>query len=85
MAKRLAYLGPPGTYSEQAAIGHDGEAEYVPCATIPTVVEAVSKGLADEAVVPIENSLEGAVTFTLDLLIHHSDLKINGELVVPTR
>ena len=83
MAKRLAYLGPPGTYSEQAAIGHDGEAEYVPCATIPAVVEAVSKGLADEAVVPIENSLEGAVTFTLDLLIHHSDLKINGELVVP--
>ncbi len=83
MAKRLAYLGPPGTYSEQAAVGHDGEAEYVSCSTIPAVVEAVSKGLADEAVVPIENSLEGAVTFTLDLLIHHSDLKIKGELVVP--
>ena len=53
MAKRLAYLGPPGTYSEQAAVGHDGEAEYVSCSTIPAVVEAVSKGLADEAVVPI--------------------------------
>ena len=44
MAKRLAYLGPPGTYSEQAAIGYDGKAEYVSCATITAVVEAVSKG-----------------------------------------
>ncbi len=83
MAKRLAYLGPRGTYSEQAAIDHDREAEHVACTTIPAVVESVGKGLADQAVVPIENSLEGAVTFTLDLLIHHSDLKISGELVVP--
>ena len=83
MAKRLAYLGPRGTYSEQAAIDYDREAEYVACSGIPAVVSAVDEGLADEAIVPIENSLEGAVTFTLDLLIHHSDLKIKGELVVP--
>ena len=83
MAKRLAYLGPRGTYSEQAAIDHDREAEHVACTTMPAVVESVGKGLAEQAVVPIENSLEGAVTFTLDLLIHHSDLKISGELVVP--
>ena len=83
MAKRVAYLGPLGTYSEQAAVDYDRDAEYVACSTIPAVVSAVEQGLADEAVVPIENSLEGAVTFTLDLLIHHSDLKIKGELVVP--
>lgn len=83
MVKRLAYLGPPGTYSEQAAVDYDRNAELVPCTAIPTVVSAVEEGLADEAVVPIENSLEGAVTFTLDLLVHHSDLKIRGELVVP--
>lgn len=83
MAKRLAYLGPRGTYSEQAAVDFDREAEYVACAAIPAVVASVDQGLADEAVVPIENSLEGAVTFTLDLLVHHSDLKIKGELVVP--
>jgi prephenate dehydratase len=83
MTKKLAYLGPPGTYSEQAAINYDHEADHVACAGIPAVVSSVGEGLADEAVVPIENSLEGAVTFTLDLLIHHSDLKIKGELVIP--
>lgn len=83
MAKRVAYLGPPGTYSEQAAVDYDRDADYVSCPSIPAVVSAVDQGLADEAVVPIENSLEGAVTFTLDLLIHTSNLKIKGELVVP--
>lgn len=81
--KRLAYLGPPGTYSEQAAVDYDRCAEHMACSTIPGVVSAVEDGLADEAVVPIENSLEGAVTYTLDLLVHKSDLKIKNELVVP--
>ena len=82
MANRLAYLGPPGSYSEQAAIDYDPDAEAVPLPAIPAVVASVEDGLADEAVVPIENSLEGAVTYTLDLLIHQSDLKIKRVLVV---
>ena len=82
MPIRLAYLGPPGSYSEQAAIDYDPAAEAIPLPAIPAVVASVGDGLADEAVVPIENSLEGAVTFTLDLLIHQSDLKIKNEQVV---
>ena len=82
MPLRLAYLGPPGSYSEQAAIVYDPTAEAIPFPAIPSVVASVGDGLADEAVVPIENSLEGAVTFTLDLLIHQSDLKIRREQVV---
>ncbi len=82
MTNRLAYLGPPGSYSEQAAIDYDPDADAVPLPAIPAVVASVEDGLADEAVVPIENSLEGAVTYTLDLLIHQSDLKIKREQVV---
>ena len=82
MPNRLAYLGPPGSYSEQAAIAYDPTAEAIPFPAIPSVVASVGEGLAEEAVVPIENSLEGAVTFTLDLLIHESDLKIRREQVV---
>lgn len=82
MPVRLAYLGPPGSYSEQAALAYGPTAEAIPFPAIPSVVASVDDGLADEAIVPIENSLEGAVTFTLDLLIHESDLKIRREQVV---
>ena len=82
MASRLAFLGPAGTYSEQAAIAHDPAATLVPFTSIPAVAGAVESGLADEAIVPIENSLEGSVTFTLDLLIHDSSLVIRRELVL---
>ncbi len=83
MAIRLAYLGPEGTYSEQAAVDYDPGAERIAYNGIPAVVRAADTGDADRAVVPIENSLEGAVTFTVDLLIHESDLKIKDEVVVP--
>lgn len=83
MTKRLAFLGPAGTYTEQAALAYDPEATLVPCTSIPDVASAVDSGQADEGVVPIENSLEGSVTFTLDLLIHESNLFIKHELVLP--
>ena len=83
MTKRLAYLGPAGTYAEQAAVGYDPSAILLPFPSIPSVATAVDTGLADEGVVPIENSLEGSVTFTLDLLIQHSKLFISNELVIP--
>ena len=85
MTRRLAYLGPAGTFTEQAALAHDSAATLVPYASIPAVAAAVDSGLADEGVVPIENSLEGSVTFTLDLLIHESTLFIRNELVLPIR
>ena len=83
MTDRLAFLGPAGSYCEQAAVAYSSNTELVPFAGIPAVVTSVDQGLADEAIVPIENSLEGSVTFTLDLLIHQTDLKIKYEVVVP--
>ena len=83
MSKRLGFLGPEGTYTEQAGLNYDPEAELVPYPSIPAVASAVESGEVDEGVVPIENSLEGAVTHTLDLLIHDSTLSIRQELVLP--
>ncbi len=83
MTTRIAYLGPIGTYTEEAALKYDGEAVLVPFQSIPAAIGAVDDGEADEAVVPIENSLEGAVTYTLDVLIHGSMLSIQNEIVLP--
>ncbi len=80
---KLAYLGPEGTYSEQAAIYYAADSVRVPYSGIPAVVRAAELGEVEEAIVPIENSLEGVVTYTVDLLIHESPLKIRGEVVVP--
>lgn len=85
MSTVLAYLGPEGTYSEQAARACGPQARRVPYGTIAAAVRAAEQGEADEAVVPIENSLEGAVTSTVDLLIHETALKIKREIVVPIR
>ncbi|MBI4300136.1 MAG: prephenate dehydratase [Chloroflexi bacterium] len=82
MARRVAYLGPAGTFSEQAALLHSAEAQLLPFASVEAVAAAVEAGLAEEGVVPIENSIEGSVTSTLDLLIHDSTLVIRRELVL---
>lgn len=79
----LGYLGPEGTFSQQAACDYDGTVRHVPYLNIPSVMRAAEAGEVDEAVVPIENSLEGPVTTTTDLLIHRSPLVIKRELVVP--
>lgn len=87
MSKRLAYLGPAGTFTEEAALLYDPRAELIPFPSIPGVAEAVAKSMADEGVVPIENSIEGSVTDTLDVLIDVSGLEsrlvIRQELVLP--
>ena len=83
--KRVAYLGPPGSYSEQAAKDWEQEGDLVPAESIPAVAELVTQRKADQGVIPIENSIEGGVTFTLDLLIQSSELLICGELIVPIR
>lgn len=83
MVIKLGYLGPPGTFSEAAAIQHNAEAILVPSSTIPSVADSVRSGATNEGIVPIENSLEGAVTTTLDLLIQEKTLFIRGELTIP--
>ena len=81
---RLAYLGPAGTFSEDAvrsAPDADG-AELVALRTVRDTVMAVHDGLVDRAIVPIENSLEGPVGVTLDTLAEEHDVTIVGELVL---
>ena len=69
MARSIGFLGPVGTYTEEAALQYDPEADLRPFPTIGAVGQAVSSAITQEGVVPIENSLEGSVTNTLDLLI----------------
>ena len=65
----IAYLGPPGTFSEEAALAYGGaDAGYLPLVSMPAAVTAVETGLANVCVLPIENVLEGSVTTTLDRL-----------------
>jgi chorismate mutase/prephenate dehydratase len=79
----VAYLGPVGTFSEQAMYKHFGHAvEGLPCASIDEVFRATEAGTADFGVVPIENSSEGAVNRTLDLLLQ-TTLSISGGLSIP--
>jgi len=81
-----AYLGPKGTFSEDAAIAWAGvDGDLVPMPSIPALVRAVESRETKYAVLPIENSIEGAISTTLDLLIHETDLKIQAEIVIPVR
>jgi prephenate dehydratase len=81
---RISYLGPAGTYSELAALAYATAGDcIVACSSHTAVVDAVEHGDADVAMMPIENVLEGAITITLDLLIHETSLHICAETVVP--
>jgi len=80
---RCAYLGPEGTFSEQAMRMYAPDAEAVACLDVPTALDAVRSREVDIAVVPMENSVEGGVNATIDALSHGSSLWIVGEVVVP--
>lgn len=76
----IAYLGPPATFTHQAALKKFGASlEYLQLATITDIFSAVEKGDADYGVVPIENSTEGAVFHSLDMLAE-TDLKIVAQV-----
>ena len=83
MARTLAFLGPAGTYTEEAALLYDPQAELRPFPNITAVGMAVASGETDQGVVPIENSIEGSVNFTLDLLVSEGSLLIRNEVVLP--
>jgi len=81
----VAYLGPPGTFSHAAVHRHFGQfVDTLPCATIDETFRATEAGQADYAVVPVENSTEGTVGRTLDLIAQTS-LTICGETKLPVR
>jgi prephenate dehydratase len=83
---RVAYLGPEGSFSEEAARQHFVEAEFVGFPDIPAAIAAVSHRLVDSAIVPIENSIEGSINVTLDHLLHSdSPPPMVAELNLPVR
>jgi chorismate mutase/prephenate dehydratase len=77
---RVAYLGPAGTFSHEAVAKHFGEfVDTLPCATIDEVFRAAESEQTDHAVVPVENSTEGVVGRTLDLMCQ-TPLSVCGEI-----
>src|SRR5512135_338311 len=84
---RVAYLGPPGTFSEEAValcdLARGGEA--VPYPTFADAYHALREGAVDGALLPIENSIEGSVGATLDLLVHEPGPLIRREVVLEVR
>ncbi len=88
MFLHIAYLGPPGTYTHQAARRFLREfpantCELQPYPGIPGILYAVDQGNATLGVVPVENSIEGSVSVTHDILAHELSLTIQGETVLP--
>jgi prephenate dehydratase len=86
---RYAYLGPEGTFTEAAVAmlagtaGRSGTVEPVPSATVGTTLAAVRTGAVDRGVVPIESSVEGIVTATVDDLVSGGDVIIRAETRLP--
>ncbi len=80
---KVSYLGPEGSFTHQAANQRFGsQAEYKAMESIEDVFSEIDKGRCDYGVVPVESSLEGMVTGTLDMFIESSN-KINGEIFLP--
>ncbi|MBE3582348.1 MAG: prephenate dehydratase [Thermoanaerobacteraceae bacterium] len=83
--KSVAYLGPEGTYSHQAAVAWGslvGAVTFLPADSLPDVIQAVHRGEGEAGVLPLENSIEGSVNLTLDLLLEEPELRIIGEVVL---
>lgn len=83
LAGPVAFLGPAATFTHQAALQQFGpKAKLMPCASIAEVFDAVSRGQAGCGVVPVENSTEGAVSYTLDMFAD-SPVRICAEIFLP--
>ena len=82
---RVGYLGPRGTFAEEALRTQADLAacEAVPLRTVPQVITAVERGDIDVGLVPLENSIEGTVTVTLDTLAFDTDLLVQREVDLP--
>jgi prephenate dehydratase len=83
---RVAYLGPPGTFSEEAVARCElARGGGVPQPSFADAYAALRRGEVDGALLPIENSIEGSVGATLDLLVHEPGPLIRREVLVPVR
>jgi len=83
--KKIGYLGPEGTFSNEAVLQITDDSTLItPYDTIMDIFVSLENGEIDEAIVPIENSTEGSVLVTLDLLTEY-DFKIKSELFLPIK
>ena len=84
---KIGYLGPKGTFSHEALNKYMAGAPHTAqdFASIPEILTAVQEDRLDEAIVPIENSIEGAVNVTMDMIALDVALNIKAELVIPIR
>jgi prephenate dehydratase len=82
---RVGFLGPHGTFAEEAVLTQPdlADQELQPLRSVPDVISTVERGDADVGLVPIENSIEGTVTVTLDTLAFDTDLLIEREIDLP--
>jgi prephenate dehydratase len=93
MSISIAHLGPPGTYAETAALAYvrtlaketGSESLLCPYPSIAQTLQSVAQGQTHLAVVPVENSIEGSVTSTLDMLWQLDTLQIQQALVLPIK
>jgi len=83
--KKIGFLGPPGTFTEEALISavEADKSKLVPLTSIQEVIAAVERLEVDKGIVPIENSIEGSVNATLDMLAFEANLLIEREVVTP--
>ncbi len=83
----LAYLGPPGTFSHEAATIWSQkikrQVNFLPCSDLAKVLMAVEEKQAAAALLPVENSIEGTINLTLDLAVEAKELQIIGEIILP--
>ncbi len=81
---RIAFLGPEGTFTEEALLGEADYAEchVLPMASLPEVLESVRQGDVDLGFVPLENAIEGTVRDIIDSLVFEFDLRIQREVVL---
>lgn len=89
MTIAIAHLGPTGTYAELAALTYaktlTTSPKLVPYSTIAQTLQALASGSVDRAIVPVENSVEGGVTMTMDTLWQLDNLQIQQALLIPIR
>jgi prephenate dehydratase len=86
--KKISYLGPEGTFSQEALLKYSADLTgltLIPLPTIIEVIKSIDRGDAEEGVVPIENSIEGSVNITQDILTFESEAKIIRELTLPIK
>lgn len=80
---KVGYLGPKGSFTHSATLSFFESETLIPFPTIISALKEIETGKLSYVVVPIENSIEGTVNQTLDFVYHHSQSKVQGEIILP--